>query len=180
MPTAIPHHHTLHCNDKCCKLEYIEYDQTVADAIFRDYQSAGRRHDRKAGVCIYNSVRGSMLIVQSRGKLWGFPKGTVERNEEPMACALREVREETGIDLDASALTKPFIVRESVYYFHDTMYEIGAIPDDAGSYDNDVTGLGWIKINCLHDMAMRGVIQLNCHTKIILKKHMKLNCYPRK
>jgi predicted NUDIX family NTP pyrophosphohydrolase len=31
---------------------------------------------------------------------WTLPKGELEANEEPLACALREFREETGIVLD--------------------------------------------------------------------------------
>lgn len=40
------------------------------------------------------------LLVRGRatGK-WSFPKGHLEFNEEPLACAMRELYEETGISL---------------------------------------------------------------------------------
>ena len=39
------------------------------------------------------------LVYRSRHKDWGFPKGKVEQNESPIACAFRETMEETGFDV---------------------------------------------------------------------------------
>ena len=44
---------------------------------------------------------GWRLLVLRAFRNWDFPKGTVEPGEEPRAAAIRETREETGIeDLD--------------------------------------------------------------------------------
>jgi 8-oxo-dGTP pyrophosphatase MutT (NUDIX family) len=37
------------------------------------------------------------LLIRDSYQNWGFPKGHVEKGEEPAAAALREVREETGL-----------------------------------------------------------------------------------
>ena len=37
-----------------------------------------------------------LMIADSQGR-WSFPKGMVQRGEDPAAAALREVQEETGI-----------------------------------------------------------------------------------
>ncbi len=39
-----------------------------------------------------------LLISIKQGKVWALPKGLVEKNETPQQAALREIREETGID----------------------------------------------------------------------------------
>jgi tRNA nucleotidyltransferase (CCA-adding enzyme) len=39
------------------------------------------------------------LLVQQKSKRWGFPKGHVERNESERETALREVKEETGLQV---------------------------------------------------------------------------------
>lgn len=39
-----------------------------------------------------------LLISTKQGKVWALPKGLVEKNETPQQAALREIREETGID----------------------------------------------------------------------------------
>ena len=48
--------------------------------------------------------RGVRILVLRAFKNWDFPKGLVEPGEEQLACAKREVEEETGL----SALEFPF------------------------------------------------------------------------
>jgi len=43
-------------------------------------------------------ARPLFLIIRDSYDNWGFPKGHVERGEQPEAAALREVSEETGIE----------------------------------------------------------------------------------
>lgn len=52
-----------------------------------------------AGGCIFNE-KGEVLL-QRRGdrNQWGFPGGAVELGETPEMAAVREVREETGLDV---------------------------------------------------------------------------------
>lgn len=64
--------------------------------------------------------------------LWGFPKGIVEEGEAPEAAAVREVKEETGLDAEisgpaeqirywyiqpASAGRERARIRKTVHYF---------------------------------------------------------------
>ena len=48
-----------------------------------------------AGGLVYNE-RGEMLMIFRRGK-WDLPKGKLDEGEDIAACALREVKEETGL-----------------------------------------------------------------------------------
>lgn len=51
------------------------------------------------GVIIVRKIDGEWLTVMLRAfHHWDFPKGIREAGEEPMQAAVREVREETGID----------------------------------------------------------------------------------
>lgn len=67
-----------------------------------------------SAVYLNNSQR-ARVIVMSKGRVllvrtsigsqrWDFPGGGVKRGEDPQRCAQRELREETGITLDASQL----------------------------------------------------------------------------
>jgi 8-oxo-dGTP pyrophosphatase MutT (NUDIX family) len=53
---------------------------------------------RAAGCVVFRRTdRGVRLLVLRAYKSWDFPKGTVEQGEDQLACARREVKEETGL-----------------------------------------------------------------------------------
>lgn len=56
------------------------------------------------GGCIFNE-RGEVLL-QRRGDFnkWGFPGGAIELGETPQMATVREVKEETGLDVKVSKL----------------------------------------------------------------------------
>ena len=57
-----------------------------------------------AGGCIRN-VRGEVLLQRrADSKKWGFPGGAIELGETPQMAAIREVKEETGLDVEAGKL----------------------------------------------------------------------------
>lgn len=50
-------------------------------------------------------VRGELLLCHATGRnYWDIPKGVRDAGEESIDAALREVREETGLQLDAHQL----------------------------------------------------------------------------
>ena len=58
------------------------------------------RVERSAGGVVVRTIDGAphiLLIKDPYGK-WGLPKGHIEGDEKPPATALREVREETGLE----------------------------------------------------------------------------------
>jgi len=81
---------------------------------FNDYISEGYedinpnlKKRMAAGVAII--YQNKILLVHPTGGTWqrgicGIPKGSMEAGEEPITAALRELREETGIILDAGQL----------------------------------------------------------------------------
>ncbi len=42
----------------------------------------------------------NILIIQDRADVWNFPGGKQELNETPLECAIREVKEEIGLQVD--------------------------------------------------------------------------------
>ena len=57
-----------------------------------------------AGGCILNE--NGEILLQRRGdcNMWGLPGGTVELGETPQMAAIREVKEETGLDVEIGEL----------------------------------------------------------------------------
>ena len=56
--------------------------------------------ETSAGGVVYRVHEGEplFLLIRDSYRNWGFPKGHLEPEEPPEAAALREVREETGLD----------------------------------------------------------------------------------
>ena len=132
----------------------------------------------KAGVIIYNKETNHILIVQSRGNLWGFPKGSFEEGEEFNTCAVRELKEETGIDVDMNELNTFYNVNGRVrYYLVETNEEHKDIKLQEDKYceHNDVNGICWIDVNCLKHMYINKDIFLNYHARSCLYYFFKIS-----
>lgn len=58
------------------------------------------REEWSAGGVVVRTIAGRhhILLIRDPYGQWGLPKGHVEAGEEPHAAALREVREETGLE----------------------------------------------------------------------------------
>ncbi|RWS02748.1 mRNA-decapping enzyme-like protein [Dinothrombium tinctorium] len=63
------------------------------------------------GAIILDDTLDYVLMVQGfwAKSSWGFPKGKVNHEEDPVACACREVREETGFDCSSLVDEREFI-----------------------------------------------------------------------
>ena len=57
-----------------------------------------------AGGCVFN--RKGEVLLQKRGdsNKWGFPGGAIELGETPEMAAIREAKEETGLDVEVGKL----------------------------------------------------------------------------
>jgi 8-oxo-dGTP pyrophosphatase MutT (NUDIX family) len=78
---------------------------------------------------------------------WGLPKGLVEPGEEPSATAVREVREETGLD---AVISEPLGDVSYVYVWEGervrkkvTFYLMRAIGGDVSRHDHEMEEVRW-------------------------------------
>ena len=75
------------------------------------------RNERSAGFCIFRPTEaGPEYLLLDYGRHWDFPKGHVEKGEDDLAAATRELREETGIT-DFRLI--PAFQHEITYFFRD-------------------------------------------------------------
>lgn len=57
-----------------------------------------------AGGCLFDEC--GRVLLQKRGDscMWGFPGGAIEIGETPEQAAIRELKEETGLDVEVQSL----------------------------------------------------------------------------
>jgi len=78
------------------------------------------RSERSAGIVLFRDdlvvPGGRVFLLLDYGKYWEYPKGHIQKGEDDMSAALRELKEETGIS-DASFI--PGFAHEIRYFFRD-------------------------------------------------------------
>lgn len=158
---------TYYCDKGCCPIKVKIYSP-------HGKLQPKARNCKKAGVFIYDPKKDKILLVQSRGQLWGPPKGTIEleRKETIVDCAIREVKEESGLDVDVSEFQQVIQIKNRATYFYMERDTCDVKVQDH-VLENDANGITWIKLSCLEDIIKSGKIILNQHCKIGFKKFMQ-------
>lgn len=72
------------------------------------------RNERSAGVALFLPESPRKYLLLDYGRHWDFPKGHVKKGESDLQAAIRELREETGID---NAQILPNFAHEIHYFF---------------------------------------------------------------
>ena len=154
------------CINGCCVIKVKPYYS------YNNYYETNKIK-KKAGMFIYDPVKRKILIVQSRGNFWGLPKGTLNQGEQERDCAIREVKEETGLIIDKDEFKKATKIRNRAIYFYVEKNEC-QVKIQENIIDNDVNGIGWINIDCLESSVKNGNITLNKHCKIVFERFMDI------
>jgi 8-oxo-dGTP pyrophosphatase MutT (NUDIX family) len=90
-------------------------------------------------ICISPNERIALVKGRSSGK-WSFPKGHLKRGESSLTCALRELREETSINLTRDRIYLKYKYLASGGYFIYQMEDEGImIPEDS----MEIEECGW-------------------------------------
>lgn len=145
--------------------------QVRVSCVRRSYVNAPAVDIVKAG-CVLYTKSNKVIIIQSHGYKWGFPKGkfedTVDNTLED--CALREVFEETGLRIYKSQLQFPFRVQNYIFYF----VEIDEPILDIHSLDAEITGCVVIRYKCLKLMIEENFIDMNHYSRLALSEYSRL------
>ena len=100
--------------------------------------------EKSCGAVIYNS-NNEVLVVKHNAGHWDFPKGHVEENETEVQTALREVKEETNVDVHIyenikyeSHYSPKENVEKTVIFFL-----ARSISDTLMKQDAEIADIGW-------------------------------------
>lgn len=161
----------MKCICKNCKFvitPYINNKQHTYNNNVRKY---------KSGIILHNPTTNHILIVQSRGNMWGFPKGSMEHGETFKECAIREFREETGIIIDVELLSSSIDYRLNhfVNYYYIKTQEDYADIQVSQHEKNDANSICWVKLDCLRELLVNDKIKLNYQARCCLYHYFKIS-----
>jgi 8-oxo-dGTP pyrophosphatase MutT (NUDIX family) len=158
---SIQQYQPIQCKLNCCEM-FINPTYTVSRNTVSKFNKI------KGGVFFYDPKLNKILIVQSRGFKWGSPKGTIEPYDSTVEdCAIRETYEETGIRLTKEQLGKHVKITKTTYYYIE--YDSESFNSKPLNHkDNDASGIGWVKPECLKILYQLHYIELNSHLKKLL------------
>ena len=74
--------------------------ETVISYLSEKYNLGTFKREKSCGAVVYNPKKHSFLIIKMLNGNWGFPKGHTEDQETDIQTAIREVTEETGINIE--------------------------------------------------------------------------------
>ena len=99
--------------------------------------------------CVCMTLDNKILLVKGKktGK-WSFPKGHREVSESYLECALRETREETGVDLKELKAVAYHRLSVGEYFF----YEVGAEMPITIEDTTEIQEAKWLYLNELPDI----------------------------
>ena len=111
--------------------------------------------EKSCGALVFRRFHGNtelLLIKHANGGHWSFPKGHVEAGETEEETALREIKEETGIDVIVDSSFREVIsyspkkdTQKDVIYFIARAVTYDFIPQE-----EEISQIRWVEINRAH------------------------------
>jgi polyA polymerase len=81
--------------------EELENEKEAVISYLSEKYNLGKfKQEKSCGAVVYNPKKHSFLIIKMLNGNWGFPKGHTEDQETDIQTAIREVTEETGINIE--------------------------------------------------------------------------------
>jgi 8-oxo-dGTP diphosphatase len=107
-------------------------------------------------ICVIERSDGQVVLIQQRYRgRWGLPGGLLSRREHAADAAVREVREEIGIEVEL--LGPPTVVVEPHLQRVDVVYRARPLADDGvleelSPCSPEITAVAWFRLDALPDL----------------------------
>ena len=116
------------------------------------------KYEKSCGALIYkveNDVYYLLMVKHINGEHWAFPKGHVEKGETEIETALREIKEETHLDVKIDSTFRHVVnyspkigVSKDVVYFCAT-----PITEDVVAQEEEISKIEWISIDKAYEVV---------------------------
>lgn len=133
-----------------------------------------------AGLVIFyeNGEKIQYLLLHYPGGHWGFPKGKIEQGEDKEQTALRELKEETGIETaeilpDFEAKIEYFFRVKNELYFKEVMFLIGRVDTQNITLSHEHQAYEWLDYEKAHErLTYQNSKDVLKHAHNFLKKEL--------
>lgn len=109
-------------------------------------------YEKSCGAVVYRKFHGNteiLLIKHVKSGCWSFPKGHMEHGESETDTAIREIKEETNIDIsiDDSSFRETVIFNPRRDTRKEVVYFIGrALSNEVIPQEEEIAELRWVQI----------------------------------
>lgn len=103
------------------------------------------------GMLLNPSMTKVLLVKSYKGTTWGFPKGKIDKDEDKVSCAVREIAEEIGYDCSALIDANEFLEMQWQQQVM-RLYVVPGVPEDTvfeTQTKKEIGGIEWHKIKDL-------------------------------
>lgn len=109
------------------------------------------KREFSAGGIVFDD-KGEVLLTQNSSNLyWGFPKGNIDPKESSEEAALREVKEEAGVEariIERVGYSKYVYTLDGEKIFKVvTIFLMKYLSGDPKDHDWEVSGAGWFEVD---------------------------------
>lgn len=127
---------------------------------FRNFQIKKKKHKTtRCGAIVFNQNLNKIILVLNKYlydeqniELWGLPKGLLESRENFNECAMREVKEETGINIRIKK-SQPYLKLNNNYYFPIKINE-NELQNLYTRDNNEIEKVKWFTIKDLNNLKL--------------------------
>jgi 8-oxo-dGTP diphosphatase len=136
-----------------------------------------------SGGVVYRNLNDDVevVIVAVRGsRAWCLPKGIIDRDEDPPATALREVREETGLTgeilYELGQISYWYYLREEMIRVHKTVYFflLKFIEGSTDDHDHEVDEARWFPIDdAIEKLTYKSEKEIMRKAKVMIDKMLQ-------
>lgn len=127
----------------------------TSEDVWSSWKSYRPRSMRVHGtICVGPSGR-FLLVRGAKTGIWSFPKGHLKYGELGQECALRELKEETGIELPRNTYRRVLELFKQNEYFCYQIPEVEPQPQDAA----EISEAGWFSIKEMGEMDVNADIK---------------------
>jgi 8-oxo-dGTP diphosphatase len=88
----------------------------------------------------YDNEKNMILMVNNLDLGWTLPGGTVEKNETIENAVIREVKEETGLDVEVEGV----LATNEIFLEDEDLYILSGIPSLQG--DEEILAVEWVTL----------------------------------